>query len=302
MNADDQGRLREVEKKLDALTDLMTRTFTAASEIRALVGPFGVPMPEGSVLVQTLWGHKLLVDASDMIMAPQLIVYRQWEADLSRLMHDYTTPDTVFIDVGANIGYFTCLIASKIGNSGSGRVVAIEPNPRCLALLKKNIAINWAIQRNRVRVEGVAVSDKEGVGHLMVPTSGAANAQISANGGSPETVPVLMRPLDDILVDVPHADLMKIDVEGFEQFALRGAIDFISRSKDIIIVMEWSIGQMHECGSKGSDMINLISKLGLEVFHLPKKLNKDRSDYIPYDLNVLERTGYDNVIIVHKNK
>ncbi|MBY0255921.1 MAG: FkbM family methyltransferase [Methylobacterium organophilum] len=298
-NLTDEARLAEVERKIDFLIDLTTKVLKMSNETRALVGPFGVPMPDGSVLVQTLWGHKVLVDANDMIMAPQLIVYRQWEADLSKLMYDYITSDSVFIDVGANIGYFTCLLAGKIGGSGTGRVVAIEPNPRCLTLLRKNLSINWPIQMDRVRVEAVAVSDKEGIAHLTVPTSGAANAQISSKGASNETVPVVMKPLDAILADVPAADLMKIDVEGFEQFALLGAREFISRSKDLIIVMEWSLGQMAECQSSPSDMIALIEALGLTVFHLPESLNKDHHGFVPYNLEDLERRGYDNIILAH---
>lgn len=290
-------RLSEVERKLDLLIDLTSKILTMSNETRALVGPFGVPMPDGSVLVQTLWGHKVLVDANDMIMAPQLIVYRQWESDLSKLMYEFVTPNTVFIDVGANIGYFTCLLASKIGGSGTGRVVAIEPNPRCVTLLRKNISINWAIQHDRVRVEAIAVSDREGIAHLTVPTSGAANAQISTKGASNETVPVVMKPLDEILADVPAADLMKIDVEGFEKFALSGARDFISRSEDIIIIMEWSIGQMEDCHSRPSEVIDLIGELGLTVFHLPASLNKALHGFVQYDLEALKRTGYDNIVL-----
>ena len=123
----------------------------SVEEIRTLVGPFGVSFPDGTTLVQTLFGHKYFVDSSDLVMTPQLIVYRQWESELSSFIHSSVTADSVFVDVGANFGYFSVLAAARMGVSGRGFVVAVEPNPQMVALLRKNAAINWSIVCTNVR-------------------------------------------------------------------------------------------------------------------------------------------------------
>ena len=82
------------------LTAQIERIGTELRQIRSLVGPFGVPFPDGTMLVQTLYGTKYFIDPTDMVMAPQLVVYRQWESDLSTFMVNSTTKHTVFVDVG----------------------------------------------------------------------------------------------------------------------------------------------------------------------------------------------------------
>jgi hypothetical protein len=158
-----------LEKRLEKLERMLT-------EIRSLVGPFGVIFPDGTMLVQTIYGNKYFIDPSDEIMAPQLVIYRQWEADVSRYLVGSVTPDSVFVDVGANFGYFTCLIASKIGRGGSGRVIALEPNPAMEQLLRKNTRINWSSAP--VTVHACAAASVSGTVEFQVPKGRAANARI----------------------------------------------------------------------------------------------------------------------------
>src|ERR1700759_5244650 len=103
--------------------------------MRQLIGPFGLSFPNEEILVQTLHGTKYFIDANDLVMTPQLVVYRQWESDLSAFFIRSLTPDTSFVDIGANFGYFTCLAGSRIGTTGRGRVIAVEPNPHMYRLL-----------------------------------------------------------------------------------------------------------------------------------------------------------------------
>src|ERR1700744_6213383 len=116
-----------------------------AAETRRLVGPWAVTLADGKLLVHTLHSLLMIVDSTDLIITPQLVVYRQWEPELSQLLWNSCRSETVFVDVGANIGYFTLLAGSKIHAGGSGRVIAIEPNPECCALIERNRIINWSM-------------------------------------------------------------------------------------------------------------------------------------------------------------
>ncbi|HZX25968.1 MAG TPA: hypothetical protein VFF16_02780, partial [Telluria sp.] len=130
--------INQISKRIESLE-------RSVRDIRQLVGPFGVNFPNNEILVQTIHGTKYFIDANDLVMTPQLVVYRQWESDLSSFFLRSVTAETVFLDVGANFGYFTCLAASKIGTTGKGRVISVEPNPRMLDMLRRNSKINWSM-------------------------------------------------------------------------------------------------------------------------------------------------------------
>ncbi len=271
-------------------------------EIRALVGPFGVAMPDGTMLVQTLFGNKYYIDPLDFVIAPNLIIYRQWEADLSALMAGAAKPDMLFVDVGANFGYFTCLMGSKIGNRGGGRVVAIEPNPAMTALLRRNIAINWSMCP--IEVHEYAVSDTPGSVSFHVPQNGASNASmVSSNQPTTAIDPasiinVEARRLDDLLADGTSVDLMKIDVEGHELVALRGAERVVAQSDGIKIIMEWSLAQMRAAGYGSADLVAQFERMNLKAYLIPKdrrfeslgtRMTAEALAALPYENLVLMR-------------
>lgn len=233
-------RLATLEAKLDAL-------LSKVGEVRQLVGPFAASFPDGSVLTQTIHNLKYFIDPEDLIIAPQMVIYRQWEADVSQVFQQLCREDTVFVDVGANFGYFTVLAANLISNRGTGRVIAFEPNPKLADLLRRNVEINWSIAP--VAFHQAAVADAPGEVQLYVPKGHGANASLSA----PEdveslvvTVPAVS--LDDTLPADLAIDFMKIDVEGHELSVLKGARGVIGRSPKLHLVMEWSRKQMLQAG------------------------------------------------------
>src|ERR1700759_5119615 len=107
MLADIQQRLARLEARAQTVAHY-------AAEPRRLVGPWAVSLADGKLLVHTLHSLLMVVDSTDLIITPQLVVYRQWEPELSQLLWNSCRGDTVFVDVGANIGYFTVLPGSRI--------------------------------------------------------------------------------------------------------------------------------------------------------------------------------------------
>ncbi|WP_421852522.1 FkbM family methyltransferase [Novosphingobium sp.] len=234
------ARLAMLEQKLDAV-------MAKVSEVRQLVGPYSSLFPDGSMLTQTIHNLKYFIDPDDLIIAPQMVIYRQWEADVSEVFHHLCGPETVVVDVGANFGYFSVLSANIIGNQGSGRVFAFEPNPKLAELLRRNIEINWSIAP--VTFHQAAVADTPGELTLYVPKGHGANASLSPPEGIESvavTVPAVC--LDDVLPPDLIVDVMKIDVEGHELSVLKGAHGVIGRSPGIHLIMEWSRKQMQQAG------------------------------------------------------
>lgn len=272
-----------------------------AAETRRLVGPWAVTLGDGKLLVHTLHSLLMIVDSTDLIITPQLVVYRQWEPELSQLLWNSCRGGTVFVDVGANIGYFTILAGSRIHAGGGGRVIAIEPNPECCALIERNLVINWSMCP--IDLHKLAVGSQSGEVWLSAPIDRAANAHLSF--GEEETsgerrFRVAMQPLDAIVPEGLAVDILKIDVEGHELSVFHGAHRVIAQSPNIKIIMEWSQKQMEEAGVSVSALQYKLKTLGLVARRLPssKTLNDltlENSPVIPFE--ELSRIAYDNILL-----
>lgn len=140
-----------------------------------------------------------------------------------------------FVDVGANTGLYS-LIACTVNSSC--RVAAFEPVPRILQLLKQNIAANnW---NDRCVISNCAVSDYVGTADFHVPlcevpTSASLHAS-GFRGYAGDHVQVPVTTLDVACQDFGPIDLMKIDVEGFEDGVLRGMTGILTRDRPTLVI------------------------------------------------------------------
>jgi FkbM family methyltransferase len=148
---------------------------------------------------------------------------------------------TVIIDVGANWGYFTLMAAQLTGRTG--RVVAVEPDPRMFALLQRNLSLNGLSQVEAVACAAGADRERR---WLHGYADGAENRGVSrirdsasADAGG-TTFAVSTAPLDRLLDErnIGVVDLVKIDVEGFEADVLGGMTDGLARQRYRRIVIE----------------------------------------------------------------
>jgi FkbM family methyltransferase len=249
--------LARVEQKLDFLIAKMDNVHRKIQEVRQLVGPFSAIFPDGSLLTQSIHGVKYFIDPDDMVIAPQMIVYRQWEADLSYIFRSICHPNSVVVDVGANFGYFSILAANLIGNLQSGQVFSFEPNPKLAALLRRNAEINWSIAP--ITLHDVAVTDFGGEVILYIPKGHGANASLTAPDEF-ECIQVKVPTvrLDDALPASIAVDILKIDVEGHELSVLKGARNVIARSPNMHLIMEWSRTQMRQAGIDTNEILALL--------------------------------------------
>ena len=139
---------------------------------------------------------------------------------LMRVVGELKSGDT-FVDVGANCGIFTAFAAKKVGPAG--RVVAIEPMPEMLERLRHNVAINGF---QHVTIFATAVGEDRGTATLHLhPRNRGKSSIVPTFSGSAIEVPV--QSLADIAktAGLECIDILKVDIEGFEDRAL---IPFIS--------------------------------------------------------------------------
>jgi FkbM family methyltransferase len=131
-----------------------------------------------------------------------------------RLLVRNLQPGDVFVDAGANCGVFSAYAARAIGPAG--RVISIEPNPVMLSRLRFNIAANGF---GNVTVIEAALGETEGTANLRVPASNYGGASLdNETGGLQVRVMTLAAALQAAGVD--HVDMLKIDIEGYEDRAL----------------------------------------------------------------------------------
>lgn len=292
--SDIDQRLSKLERRLDGLEHL-------AREIRSLVGPFGALLPDGRMLVHTLHHIKLIIDPLDAEIASTLIVYRQWEPEITNALLGAVGKDTVFCDIGAHIGYYTCLVGSKIGRSGSGRVIAVEPNPDCFELLQRNIEINWSMCP--IDARRTAAGDFEGKAQLSVPRRHGGQAHLGQISGEacPNSFEVSVEPLDQIVPADLALDILKIDVEGYESAVLEGARNVIRRSPRIAIVLEWYPALMRRTRHSSGSLLELFDDLGLVAHRVPTTLASLGDEHI-YPREELAGTEYTNIVLTRRDR
>ena len=164
--------------------------------------------------------------------------------------------DGVIIDAGANVGDFTLKASKWVGDRGI--VVAVEPVPRFLSLLKRNLSRN--------RISNVIVVDK---------AIGDGNTTIGIEGGEAETV--MMDELLDEL-GISRVDSVKLDIEGAELLAIEGGTNMVRRAKHFSV--ETHSDELRQkvariLGSEGyrvyrPSMPSLVKKMGIRLLNNPR--------------------------------
>lgn len=160
--------------------------------------------------------------------------YRDHRAELDALL-GALGPGDVAVDIGANKGAFLLALARRVGRAG--RVLAIEPQPSLAAGLTR---LMRSLRLPQVEVLELAASDRAGSFAMHVPPSGTSPGATLVGGahvpGDWVTREVRTVPLDELLRgERRRVGAIKIDVEGHEPAALRGAEATILRDHPTIV-------------------------------------------------------------------
>ncbi|HEV7485657.1 MAG TPA: FkbM family methyltransferase [Thermoanaerobaculia bacterium] len=160
-----------------------------------------------------------------------------YERHMQRLFREHIRPGATVFDVGANAGFFT-LLASKLAGD-SGRVYAFEPLPRNLDFLERHIRLN---ELANVHVEALAIAATSGEAHFRI-------AQHASMGGLAEEgdLRVITASLDNLIASgrATRPDFIKMDIEGAESDALRGANELLAGGP-LTIALSTHGWQQHE--------------------------------------------------------
>ena len=184
------------------------------------------------------WKLKIVVDTEDTV-GNAIASQGLYDIVTTEVIWRLTEPGDSAIDIGANIGYFTGLLAIRVGKDG--RVSAFEPHPRTASLLKRNVESFETDQRSgRIVIHTIALSNSDGEAILDVfpnqenNTSYAfLNFQTNHMG-----IPVKTARLERFLDGSRSTGIVKIDAQWHEEAVLQGAGDYLRSKKIRDIVFE----------------------------------------------------------------
>ena len=173
------------------------------------------------------------LNALDAGISRELYIYGVHEPLTTHILMDIVKPGMTVVDVGANLGYYTLLEARLVGPQG--KVIAIEPYPRSVRFLRRNIVENEFSYI--VSVVEAAVGDCEAYVDFAVSEKANWNRilDMSTSETDISTIKVKMIRLDDVVGNCP-IDFIRMDIEGAEVKAIRGAFETITSSVPILCI------------------------------------------------------------------
>jgi FkbM family methyltransferase len=176
----------------------------------------------------TLEDFELYVYEHDWDVGAQMLEKKQYEPDVTAFLKDRLQPGFTFVDVGANVGYFTILAAKLLGRTG--RTIAIECNSRNCELIYLNLHHNSI---ENALVYQFAVSDAQ---KLLSLTAGFSNGEVDELRDDQDALIVPAVTLDFLLQNEPRIDIIKMDIEGSEAKAWRGMQQTIRKHHPTIVM------------------------------------------------------------------
>lgn len=182
----------------------------------------------------------MYVDTRDLSLTPHMIMNGYWEMWVSQAIASFVKPGMRCIDVGANCGYFTLLLAELVGPTGI--VEAYEPQERLADLIKKSITVNGFGKQAMVQCSAVGDYSGSTVLNTLPGMTGSASL-LGLCEPRMESESVRIVSLDDMgwgQENTPPVDFVKIDIQGLEMKALAGMRKMIARSPKIAIAMEFT--------------------------------------------------------------
>jgi FkbM family methyltransferase len=179
---------------------------------------------------------------------------KQYEPHVTSFLKQNLKEGSTFVDVGANIGYFTLVAATQLGSSG--RTIAIECSPKNCELIYLSLHRNGL---DRVLVYPFAISDAE---KLMSFSSGFSNGFVGELEVDEEAVIVPAVTLDFLLRNEARVDMIKMDVEGSEAKAWRGMRQVVEKHHPVILMEFFPALLERNSGTRGDELLSEIFSLG----------------------------------------
>lgn len=226
----------------------------------ALLDPFGVP-------------GRLKVNLGDGI--GRAILGGSYEPEETAFFRKHVRPGDVVLDIGANIGLFSIMAAQLVGPSG--RVYAMEALPENVRSIRESLAENHGLHNVIVNQALVADTPRDDLEIAFQPLEEQDQTNPNAHRGGSFIVrkgealpahlhrmPIMASRLDDMIPAQPRVSFIKIDIEGAEMLAMRGASRILSQDAPLVLseVHPQQLAQVSQCSWQ--DYFTFMARHGYE--------------------------------------
>lgn len=198
--------------------------------------------PKSSGVIQLPNGLKLWIDPENDNGVERSLYYTgSYEAGTLNFIKNYLKRGDCFVDVGANIGLMSIEASMAVGNDG--KVYSFEPHPETSKILRFNIDLNVI---NNIEVIQKGVGSKNGEAKIYDRWDvNRGGASLISSDSDQDSYDIQIVKLDEVLQNT-SVDMMKIDIEGYELEALKGAEGIISSEKPPVLIVECTQETEHQ--------------------------------------------------------
>jgi FkbM family methyltransferase len=208
----------------------------------------------------SVWNWRVRAASLDRLLFLALHRVGWMGAEEVELLRRLVRPGMRIVDVGANVGLYSLLLAGLVGESGC--VYSFEPEPRLYATLRENCAANGIT--NVVPFE-YAAGPSSARKTFYRSTFNSGNNSLGCGPFDAATLEVTVVRVDDI-VPVEKIDFVKIDVQGHELGALAGMKRLLSSSPDVRVFFEFWPGGLERAGSSPEALLGFFRERGFKLY------------------------------------
>lgn len=229
---------------------------------------YQVPKPSGETVLLP-WGDSIKVFTNEII-GSGIWCYGVFDLIVGEAILRLLDKGETALDIGANIGQFSTLMARKVGLNG--KVFSFEPHPDLYHELASNCSSYINIQKT-LRAHNSALGKNSGSGTLIIPKEFGGNRGTSRVGTAGpkdgDTFKIKIETLDEVCEALRSIGVCKIDVEGHESEVFKGASKTLEQKKIRDIIYE-------DVGFANTDLQQILTTAGYTIFSLHTDVLKPR--------------------------
>jgi FkbM family methyltransferase len=209
----------------------------------------------------------IVVNLRDRGVGQPIFLNRSWEINDTRYLEGNLFPDSIFIDIGANIGYYTILSSRLVGAHGT--VFSFEPNQHNFQMLAKSVALNRC---ENVTAHQLALGETDKRQWLYKSSSNYGDHRFAIHEfeKNREKEMVSIMRLDSFLNALPAEKkiAIKMDVQGLETQVIRGMKRLLDERDVYLVMAEYCPRLISLSGDDPGDMLELLRNAGFQSFLL----------------------------------
>jgi FkbM family methyltransferase len=210
----------------------------------------------------------IIVDPKNGATDAGLYFHKERDVDVINVMKNTLFPGSIFVDIGANIGYETLWGAFLVG--AQGKVYAFEPIAHLAEQIKESIHLN---EYSNITLLQKAAGEKDGKERIYFHKEDAGLTSIENRENATNSMEIEITTLDKELVHIASLALIKLDVEGYEYEALKGAEKMLQKFHPVI-VFEFS-PHLYEKSHPGKslEILTFLDNLGYSIYPIDQQDN-----------------------------